>query len=121
MTDFNEWDQISADQNSQPWEIASTDLWDSSIGLDRLGDELWIDGNVELANQFYDLSDQTEMYSAEAYQAAWDAWNGPINAEGYTAHDAAMGYTSTDTSFIEPASSAGSMSMIADYSGDSSL
>lgn len=121
MTDFNDWDQISADQASQPWEIVSNDMWGASIGLDRMGDQEWIDGNTEAANDLYYYSDQAEWLSHEAYEAAWNAWNGPINAEGYTAHDAAMGYTSMDTSFIEPASSAGSMSMIADYTGDGSL
>ena len=73
------------------------------------------------AIRLYYTSDPTEWASVESYEAAWAAWNGPINPEGYTAHDASLGYTSMDTSFIEPASSAGSMSMIADYTGDSSL
>ena len=52
---------------------------------------------------------------------SWEAYYGPVNSEGYTAYDASMGYTSTDTSFIEPASSAGSMSMISDNSAESYL
>ena len=39
----------------------------------------------------------------------------------WSAYDASMGYTSTDTSFIEPATSASSMSMISDNSAESSL
>lgn len=121
MTDFYEWDPMTADQNSQPWEEASTGLWGTSIGLDQAGDQEWINGNTDVANDLYYMSDQAEYNSLQAYEAAWEAWNGPINAEGYSAHDASLGYTSTDTSFIEPPSAAGSMSMIQDYTGDSSL
>ncbi|MEQ1699341.1 MAG: hypothetical protein ABMA25_04485 [Ilumatobacteraceae bacterium] len=121
MSEYNTWDSITAAQESQPWELASDQLWEVSIDLDHMGDQHWLNSEYEAANQMYYMSDQAELYSVESYQAAWDAWNGPINAEGYSAHDASMGYTSMDTSFIEPASSAGSMSMIADYTGDSSL
>lgn len=121
MSDSYTWDPITAAQDSQPWELASDQLWDFSIDLDRMGDHHWINADYDIANNLYYVSDMTEWLSAESYEQAWEAWNGPINAEGYTAHDAAMGYTSMDTSFIEPASSAGSMSMISDYTGDPSL
>lgn len=121
MTDYNTWDSITAAQESQPWDLASENLWDASIQLDQMADQYWIEGDYDAANNLYYYSDQSEWLSVQSYEAAWEAWNGPINAEGYSAHDASMGYTSMDTSFIEPASSAGSMSMIADYSGDSSL
>ena len=33
MTDFNDWDQISADQASQPWEIASDEIAEELDGV----------------------------------------------------------------------------------------
>lgn len=121
MSDFSDYDPTAANEMANEWQGASNGLWDTSITLDQVATELWLDGNTTAAMEFSQLSDRVELYSHEAYEASWDAYYGPVNSEGYTAHDAALGYTSTDTSFIEPASSAGSMSMISDYTGDSSL
>ena len=42
MSDNYTWDSITAAQDSQPWELASDQLWDISIDLDRMGDQHWI-------------------------------------------------------------------------------
>ncbi|MDO8362709.1 MAG: hypothetical protein Q7V88_07420 [Actinomycetota bacterium] len=109
------------DSSTYEWQSVSNELWSSSITLDQIATDEWLYGDPELANQYYHYSDQIQDLSSQAYQESWDAWYGPVNAEGYTAYDASIGYTSTDTSFIEPASSAGSMSMISDYSAESTL
>lgn len=121
MSDFSDYDPTAANELANQWQEASNSLWDTSIGLDQIATQEWLNGETGAALEYSDLSDQAELYSHEAYEASWDAFYGPVNSEGYTAYDASMGYTSTDTSFIEPASSAGSMSMITDYTGDSSL
>jgi hypothetical protein len=86
-----------------------------------MADQAWINGEYDNYHAFQQYSESSEWYSQQMEDAAWDAWYGPVNSEGYTAYDASMGYTSTDTSFIEPASSAGSMSMISDYNASSTL
>ena len=120
MTDFN-YDPSFDQAESYEWQTASDGLWSTSIDFSHMGDEAWLDGNYDQANDLYQAMYQFEDFSTEAYQQAWDAWNGPINAEGYTMHDASLGYTSMDTSFIEPASAAGSCSMISDSTIESSL
>jgi len=120
MTDFN-YDPSADQAESYEWQGASSDLWSTSIDFRQLGDDAWQASDYDTMHEMYDLQYQFQDYSDQAYQAAWDAWNGPINAEGYTMHDASLGYSSMDTSFIEPASSAGSMSMISDNSAESVL
>lgn len=120
MTDFN--DDPSADQaDGWAWQGASEQLWNTSIDFSHMGDQAWLDGDYVAAHDFYQDVYQFEDFSNASYQEAWDAWNGPVNAEGYSMHDASLGYTSTDTSFIEPASAASSGSMISDYTAQSSL
>lgn len=102
--------------DSYDYQEASNGLWQASIDFDSLRDDAWIDGDTQSALEFDQLSSYAEWLSNEAYEDAWDAWYGPVNSEGYTAYDAAMGYSSTDTSFIEPASSAASCSLISDNS-----
>jgi len=46
----------------------------------------------------------------------WDPAYGPQVDSYYTPYQSSVGYSSYDTSFIEPASWAGSSSMISDYS-----
>lgn len=121
MTDFNAYDPTAASDLASQWQDASQSLWSTSITFDQIGDQEWLHGDPTVANDFYNYSEQTEWLSQQAYDASWEAYYGPVNAEGYTAYDAPMGYTSTDTSFIEPASSAGSMSMISDNSAESYL
>ena len=134
MTDFNAYDPTAASDLASQWQDASQSLWSTSITFDQIGDQEWLHGDPTVANDFYNYSEQTEWLSQQAYDASWEAYYGPVNAEGYTAYDASMGYTSTDTSFmrarnalptgtgfIEPASSAGSMSMISDNSAESYL
>jgi len=123
MSDINDYNyDPSADQaESYEWQEASTGLWSTSIDFRQMGDQAWLASNYEAMHQMYDLNYEFQDFSDQAHQAAWDAWNGPINAEGYTMHDASLGYTTMDTSFIEPASSAGSMSMISDNSAESVL
>ncbi len=99
----------------------SNGFWTESIDFSTMADAAWVDGNTGLYQDFQSLSENAETYSQLMEDASWDAYYGPVNSEGYTAFDAAQGYTSTDTSFIEPASSAGSMSMISDNSGASTL
>lgn len=92
---------------------ASWGLWDASIGFQQASIDAWqLDPYTAL--EYQQMSDAMEWSSHELYQASWDAWYGPVNSEGYTAYDAGMGYTTQDTSLIEPASSAGSMSLISD-------
>ena len=116
MTDFNAYDPTAASDLASQWQDASQSLWSTSITFDQIGDQEWLHGDPTVANDFYNYSEQTEWLSQQAYDASWEAYYGPVNAEGYTAYDASMGYTSTDTSFIEPARSAGSLSMTSDNS-----
>lgn len=95
--------------------------WDLSIDLSSMADDAWLNGQMDLYHEYTEWSQMVETNSYDLYQASWDAWYGPVNAEGYTAYDASMGYSAYDTSFIEPASSAGSMSMISDYDATSVL
>jgi len=118
MSDFD-YDFNHPDSND--WGQTSTDLWSTSITMSDVGDQFWLSGESQMALQFYDLNEQFEDLSIESYQQAWDAWNGPLNADGYTQFEASVGYSATDTSFIEPASSAGSMSMISDNSASDYL
>ena len=123
MTDFNNFDSYDTSWTdlSNSYYDTSIQAWDTSIDLSQVADSYWVDGNYDMYHQFYDMAEAAEWASNELYDASWDAFYGPINSEGYTAYDASMGYTSTDTSFIEPASAAGSMSMISDYNATSTL
>ncbi len=103
----------SYDQSYELYDV-SNGLWDASIGLTDVSHSFWLMDETYTALEFQQLADTAEYLSNEAYQASWDAWYGPVNSEGYTALDASHGYTTQDTSLIEPASSAGSMSMISD-------
>ena len=123
MTDFN-----SFDTDASSWTDASNGIfdlslqqWDVSMDLSQVADDYWVEGNYDMYHQYYDMAENAEWSSNQLYDASWDAFYGPINSEGYTAYDASVGYTSTDTSFIEPASAAGSTSMISDYNATSTL
>ena len=121
MSDFSDYDPTAANELANQWQDASNGLWDTSITFDQIATQEWLNGETGAALDYSNLSDQFELYSHQAYEASWEAFYGPVNSEGYTAYDASMGYTSTDTSFIEPASSAGSMSMISDNNATSWL
>jgi hypothetical protein len=127
MSDYG-YDQNNFDYNpaeamadSYEWQQLSDQSWDVSIDMRQIGDEFWVPGETETANEFYQLQYQFEDLADQAYEQSWEAFYGPVNAEGYTAYDASMGYTTQDTSFIEPASSAASCSMISDNSMQSTL
>ena len=120
MSDFN-YDPSADQAESYEWQSASDQLWAMTTPLQEVVDAAWMASDWETMHDAYQAMYAVEDLSTDMYQQAWDAWNGPINAEGYTMHDASLGYTSMDTSFIEPASSAGSMSMISDYTAESSL
>ena len=107
--------------SSSDWGQSSTDLWSTSITMSNIGDEFWNSGETQIALQFYDFNEMLEDFSIEAYQQSWDAYYGPVNADGYNQFEASVGYSATDTSFIEPASSAGSVSMISDNSASDYL
>ena len=115
---YGEYDNVGI---SGLFEDLSNDMWTQSIDEFQTGDDFWLAGHTDLANELYVASENSEWLSTEAYEASWEAYYGPVNSEGYTAYDASMGYTSTDTSFIEPATSASSMSMISDNSASSWL
>ncbi len=110
------------------WGQASNDLLDMSTTaagnsgwLQLEAYEAWNQGNIEGYHDLWQMScDQGDM-SQQLEDLSWQAWYGPVNADGYTAMDVSQGYSATDTSFIEPAASAGSMSMISDQSGESFL
>lgn len=110
------------------WGQASNDLLDmsqtaagNSGWLQVEAYEAWNQGNIEEYHELWQMScDQGDM-SQQLEDLSWQAWYGPVNADGYTAMDVSHGYSATDTSFIEPASSAGSCSMISDQSGESFL
>ncbi len=78
-------------------------------------------GNIEGYHDLWQMSCDQGFTSQQLEDLSWQAWYGPVNADGYTAMDVSHGYSATDTSFIEPASSAGSCSMISDQSGESYL
>ncbi|MDP2289863.1 MAG: hypothetical protein Q8M22_01655 [Actinomycetota bacterium] len=121
MSDFDFYDPTADQAASDEWQHISNDLWNLQIPFHQMGDEAWQASDYETMHNMYWAEELAETAGQEAYDQSWEAYYGPINAEGYTALDASMGYTSTDTSFIEPASSAGSMSMISDYSATSTL
>jgi hypothetical protein len=126
MSDFSDFDDYSNDYNdysqaSNDLMNGSNDMWGASIDLQNLSSELWVQDDSYNSLIAQQMSDNAEYLSYQLEDASWAAYNGPVNAEGYTAHDAALGYTTQDTSFIEPASSAGSTSMISDYTGTSNL
>lgn len=120
MSDFN-YDPSADHAASQDWLNTSHDLWNLQIPLHQAGDEFWLEGDYYNANQMYWAEELAETAGQHAYDQSWESFYGPVNAEGYTAYDASHGYTSMDTSFIEPATSAGSMSMISDYNATSTL
>lgn len=106
---------------SYDWQHASDDLWAMQTPFQELADEAWAASDYEAMHEALQAMYTVEDLSQEAYDYSWEVWEGPVNAEGYTAMQAAEGYSSMDTSFIEPASAAGSCSMISDYSAESSL
>lgn len=120
MSDF---DYNPLEAQAQSWETQSLadTLWATQQPLHDLGDQFWQASDFENMNKMYDLEEMVQDFSTEAYEQSWAEWYGPVNSEGYTAYDASIGYTSTDTSFIEPASSAGSMSMISDNNTSAEL
>ena len=109
------------DEASSQLQDYSNGEWTNSIDFTNAANEAWVNGETDISHMYQEMADNAEWNSNAAYQASWDAYNGPINAEGYTAHDASLGYTTQDTSFIEPASSAGASSMISDNDGGSVL
>lgn len=109
------------DEASSQLQDFSNGEWTNSIDYTNAANQAWVNGDTDISQMYQDMANNAEWNSNEAYQAAWDAYNGPINAEGYSAHDASLGYTSQDTSFIEPASSAGASSMISDNDASSVL
>ena len=106
---------------SYDWQHASDDLWAMQTPFQELADEAWAASDYETMHEALQAMYTVEDLSEAAYDYSWDVWEGPVNAEGYTAMQAAEGYSSMDTSFIEPASAAGSCSMISDYTAESSL
>jgi hypothetical protein len=122
MNDFTDFSDFSDYQElSYELQDASDGFWNQSIDFTQMSSQTWLDGDTQSALDWQIAADNSEWYSNQMEQASWDAWYGPVNAEGYTAYDASIGYTSTDTSFIEPASSAGSTSMISDNNATSWL
>lgn len=123
MTDFSDFDSYDSSWTdlSNGYADLSNDMWTQSIDFTNYANDAWLQGDMDTYSQFYQAAENSEWYSNQLEQASWDAWYGPVNSEGYTAYDASMGYTSTDTSFIEPASSAGSVSMISDNNATSWL
>jgi len=98
---------------SAAWADASEAAWTDSIDYSAAGDDAWLAGNTELANEYYEASEHAEGASGDYWDASWEAYDGPVDASGYTAADLSAGYSATDTSFIEPASYAGASSLIA--------
>ena len=123
MTDFSDFDSYDSSWTdlSNGYADLSNDMWTQSIDFTNYANDAWLQGDMDTYSEFYQAAENSEWYSNRLEQASWDAWYGPVNSEGYTAYDASMGYTSTDTSFIEPASSAGSVSMISDNNATSWL
>jgi len=118
----------SGGTGAMDWGQASDDLLDmsqtaagNSGWLQLEAYEAWNQGDIDGYHDLWQMScDQGDM-SQQLEDLSWQAWYGPVNADGYTAMDVSHGYSATDTSFIEPASSAGSVSMISDQSGESFL
>lgn len=107
--------------NSNSYYDASMDAWGASIDFSHMADQAWIDGDMGDYWTWHDVSTAAEQLSNDLYDASWAAYYGPVNADGYTAMDVAQGYSAYDTSFIEPASWAGSASMISDSNATSIL
>lgn len=105
--DATAWTDLSNDIAQVSWNE-----WGNSIEYSQMADAAWLSGQMELYWTYDEMADTATSNSWALWDASWDAWYGPVNAEGYTAYDASMGYTSTDTSFIEPASAADNTSLI---------
>ncbi len=112
------WDYM---QESNDWMQVSNQAWDASFAVTDYADQLWYADDTYEAMVQYQNADTLEWASNQAYANSWEAYYGPVNAEGYTAYDASQGYTTSDTSLIEPATSASSTSLISDNSGSSNL
>ncbi len=126
MNGWNGYDDYGYDagswaDHSGSYYDASMETWGASIDFSHMADQAWINGDTDEYWTWQDLSNASEQLSHDLYQASWDAYYGPVNADGYTAMDVAQGYSAYDTSFIEPASWAGSTSMISDNSATSFL
>ena len=115
------YDTYDYQAESYEWQAMSDEVWALQTPLQEVVDAAWAASDYETMHAAYQAMYAAEDLGNELYDYSWDVYNGPINAEGYTMHDASMGYTTMDTSFIEPASAAGSCSMISDYSAESSL
>ena len=122
MSDFSPFDPYPEHMRAsdQMWE-ASDDAWSASIALGDVSGQLWNADETYAAVEMYQLAENQEFWASQLESASWQAYDGPVNAEGYTAYDASMGYTTRDTSLIEPSTSAASMSMISDDNASSTL
>ena len=127
MSDWTGYDDYGYDASSwtdysNDLSDVSNDMWGQSIDLESWANDVWVDqGSSELYWDLHQYSLDAAEYSNDLYQASWDAWYGPVNADGYTAMDVSEGYSAYDTSFIEPASWADNSSMISDYDATSIL
>ncbi|MFN8021088.1 MAG: hypothetical protein U0Q03_06110 [Acidimicrobiales bacterium] len=114
--DATAWTDLSNGLSDASWSE-----WDASIDYTTMANDAWASGQMDLYHLYTDAATTAEANSWDLYDASWDAWYGPVNAEGYTAYDASMGYSAYDTSFIEPASAADNTSLISDYDATSVL
>jgi hypothetical protein len=99
----------------------SNEYWQDSIDYQQTAYDAWNAGDTEAYWDWYTASENAEWASQELYDASWDAYYGPVNSEGYTQYDAAQGYTTQDSSYIEPATAADDSSLISDNDASSWL
>ena len=115
-TGFAAYSQVSSDLQDLSLVAADNSSW-----LQQEAYDAWNAGDTDGYHDLWQASCSEGEMSQQLEDLSWQAWYGPVNADGYTAMDVSQGYSATDTSFIEPASSAGSCSMISTQSGESFL
>lgn len=123
--DAASWMSCSNDLASQGFE-----MWTQAGDLEHLANEVWqIEGYSDTYFDVHNASLDSEALSNAFYQSSDDYWYGSYGLDSsaaagadysvsagydYTASDVSAGYSSFDTSFVEPASWADNSSMIAD-------
>jgi hypothetical protein len=117
MSDYYYDDGYSSTDYSYDLADASSSAYTASLDLYEAGDEAWYAGNTELAGEYYSASYEYDGYSDQLYAESWDAWYASDDAgyydTGYSSYESAAGYSTTDSSLIEPASAADDYSLIA--------
>ncbi len=122
--DASSWMSYSNDLASNGFE-----MWTQAGDLEHMANEVWqVEGYSDSYFDLHNASLGSEALSDSFYQASNDYWYGSYGLDSsastdlsYTASDISAGYSSFDTSYVEPASWADNSSMISDTDSTSFL